>query len=185
MKLLNYFKQKTKNEYKHLNLIYSNLFKSKSRLIILLYHRIVPEISINPVGTYINCIDFEKQIKYLSNKYEIIDLSQLSENLNKYKNSNKTYLAITLDDGFCDNYLYAFPILKSLNIKASFFLPTKYIDTKNVIWDWKIIKLILLNKKFEINLNKKTYKRMDFKNREIEYIWKIINYLKTFEPIFF
>ena len=85
MKLLNYFKQKTKNEYKHLNLIYSNLFKSKSRLIILLYHRIVPEISINPVGTYINCIDFEKQIKYLSNKYEIIDLSQLSENLNKYK----------------------------------------------------------------------------------------------------
>ena len=37
--------------------------------------------------------------------------------------------AITFDDGFENNYVNAWPVLKELNLPATIFVATKYLDS--------------------------------------------------------
>jgi peptidoglycan/xylan/chitin deacetylase (PgdA/CDA1 family) len=43
-------------------------------------------------------------------------------------------VAITLDDGYRDNFEHAFPILKSLSLPATVFLATAVIGTGKILW---------------------------------------------------
>jgi hypothetical protein len=45
---------------------------------------------------------------------------------------------ITFDDGYKDNYIYAYPILKKYDVPATIFLATGYIDNKKVFWTTKL-----------------------------------------------
>ncbi|GAG29378.1 unnamed protein product, partial [marine sediment metagenome] len=67
--------------------------------------------------------DFEDQIKYLSEKYKIISLKDYVSFLNgkKKKIPSKTCI-LTFDDGLVDHYKNVLPILKKLNLPATFFI---------------------------------------------------------------
>ena len=43
-------------------------------------------------------------------------------------------IAITFDDGYRDNFVCAFPILKKLGIPATIFLATEYMDSGQLPW---------------------------------------------------
>jgi len=45
---------------------------------------------------------------------------------------------LTFDDGYRDNYEKAFPILKRHGLKATFFVPTAFIDKRELSW-WDTI----------------------------------------------
>ena len=91
---------------------------------IIYYHSINPssERGINPVL-------FKEHVEWLKENFEIIDLSALEKLLvSNFTNSNEIFdrekVMITFDDGYEDNYLYAYPILSELNIPATiFFVP--------------------------------------------------------------
>jgi len=59
------------------------------------------------------------------------------------KNSDKPFIVITLDDGYKDNYINAFPIFIKYNIPFTIFIATDFPDNKAFLW-WYIIEEIIL-----------------------------------------
>lgn len=72
---------------------------------------------------------FEKQMKYLKdNGYTPITLNDLYYFLTCNKPVPEKSVVITMDDGYEDNYKYAYPILKKYNFKATIFVITGVVD---------------------------------------------------------
>jgi len=70
-------------------------------------------------GLRVSPDNFEKQIKYLKdNNWHSVTMNELIENR---KTLNYKTVAITFDDGYEDNFINAFPILKKYNFKATIF----------------------------------------------------------------
>jgi Polysaccharide deacetylase len=93
----------------------------------MMYHHVNPEpedsISINPQN-------FEAQIKYLAEEgYRSLHLPEFYSLLKNWSIPEKLVL-ITFDDGYADNYIYAYPILKKYNMKATIFPVTKFIKDR-------------------------------------------------------
>ena len=101
-------------------------YNNKS-IVILNYHSVHPS---HPLSTHPDA--FYKQMQYLANNFNIISLSDLPNYMNKIKTSNSKSVIITFDDGYEDNYIYAYPILRKLNIKATIF--TLSLDNSLDIW---------------------------------------------------
>jgi len=91
---------------------------------ILMYHHILPKSSFITSSV----AEFEKQMKFLSEKgYKTLTSKEFLE----YKKGNlkiKKGVFITFDDGWRDNFIYAYPILKKYNLKATCFLVTEWIE---------------------------------------------------------
>jgi peptidoglycan/xylan/chitin deacetylase (PgdA/CDA1 family) len=98
-----------------------------SGVVILTYHSVGDDEEFFNVKTAL----FEKQMEYLKvNNFNVIKLNDLSrtDNLKKLK---KTVI-ITFDDGYKNNYLNAFPILKKYDLPATVFINTASLG-KNII----------------------------------------------------
>jgi len=114
-----------------------------SQVAILMYHRVSPmRYAWCPNG--VNPYNFDKQMKYLSQNYEIISLNKLAEHMRRRRKTelHRKCVAITFDDGYKDNYIYAYPILKKYNIPATIFLTTGYIGTGNLLW-WDKVRYLI------------------------------------------
>jgi peptidoglycan/xylan/chitin deacetylase (PgdA/CDA1 family) len=118
---------------------------------ILTYHRIIDiddkfKFHRNVVSA--SPIDFDKQIKYVSNNFDIITFEKLDKILTGLEKPVKKPLIITFDDGYKDNFENAFPILKKYNVPATFFLTTGYINNQFVPW-WDTLAVIVNNTKIK------------------------------------
>ena len=72
---------------------------------------------------------FKQQMKYIKdNGYSTITIEQLYKFIMQNKPIPKKSVIITFDDGYIDNYQYAYPILKEFNLKATVFVIAKTID---------------------------------------------------------
>lgn len=92
---------------------------------ILMYHHV------NPRGNFINITPerFEAQMRYLSLQgYRTLNTLELFDILSGGKRIPPRSVMITFDDGWLDNYLYAFPILKRYGLKAVVFVVTSWIS---------------------------------------------------------
>lgn len=66
---------------------------------------------------------FERQMRFLrENKYNVIGVKELVALLRDKKRIPYKTVAVTFDDGYLNNYIYAFPILKKYNIPATIFV---------------------------------------------------------------
>lgn len=72
---------------------------------------------------------FRQQMKYIKdNGYSTITLDEFSKFMLENKPIPKKSVIITFDDGYVDNYQYAYPILKEFNLKATVFAIPNTID---------------------------------------------------------
>ena len=114
----------------------------KPHAAILMYHRVEPKKNSWFFPYSITTSDFETQLKYLLKHYTILSLEELVENIYKRKPISKKAVVLTFDDGYKDNYLYVYPILKKYGVPATIFLTTGPIDSGELFW-WDKITYVL------------------------------------------
>lgn len=99
---------------------------------ILMYHYIsVPpeDADIYRTDLSVTPQQFRAQMQYLvDNGYTALDLYELGLAVAGKMALPPRPVIITVDDGYVDNYLYAFPILQELGLKATFFIITEFVD---------------------------------------------------------
>ena len=115
-----------------------NLFEGNSGVSwrILTYHRVLPRAeaaSASYPGMYVTAESFAAQIKYLTNEASLVTLNWLLEALEFGRAIPKRTVAITFDDGWRDNYQFAFPILKQFGAPATIFVPTAFIGANSQV----------------------------------------------------
>jgi len=81
---------------------------------------------------------FEKQMRYISQNYTILPLEEFLECRSHGKPLPLKTVIVTFDDGWRDNYIYAFPVLKKYSIPTTIFLTTRFIGKKRVFWQEKV-----------------------------------------------
>lgn len=66
---------------------------------------------------------FQRQMRFLKERrYNVVSLEKIAVLVKQKKKLLPRTIAITFDDGFKDNYDYAFPILKKYNLPATIFV---------------------------------------------------------------
>jgi len=78
--------------------------------------------------------EFKKHLTFLKNNFKIVSLDDVKTIIEQTNPINEKIALITFDDGYIDNYEVAFPILKSLNIPATFFITTNLIGSNIIPW---------------------------------------------------
>ena len=81
---------------------------------------------------------FEQQIQFLKRAFEVVSLEEGLVNLGRRRANAKPQLAITIDDGFRDNYDLAWPLLQQYSVPATIFLATDFIDSGRPPWPTQI-----------------------------------------------
>jgi len=118
-------------------------------LTVLNYHRIAnpdapnaffkPNISATPEM-------FDAQLDYLEKNFNVISIRDLVSWLNGEEELPERAALITFDDGYRDNYLYAYPTLKRRWMPAAIFLATGYIDNNKPFF-WDLLAYAMMNTK--------------------------------------
>jgi len=71
---------------------------------------------------------FEEQCKFFSYHYNVISLRDYWLIHGGELISPRRPLIITFDDGYLDNWVYVFPLLKRYNLKATIFISPEFVD---------------------------------------------------------
>ena len=123
--------------------------RHRGRVVILTYHRVVSDHMVKDEyiqpGMYVRRQSFEAHVAYLRKQFTIISLDEL---LDLWQTSrlkrDQSYCVITFDDGWQDNYQFAFPVLAKYHVPATIFLATDFIGTAR--WFWPDQMMFLLEK---------------------------------------
>ena len=68
---------------------------------------------------------FRNQLKYLKTNFQIVTMEEVIAACYGETNLPQKAMLLTFDDGYIDNYTFAFPILGELGLQGSFFIPGK------------------------------------------------------------
>lgn len=112
--------------------------------VILTYHGVLAAGRAHDEYLSRNCVDqdaFRAQMTFLARHYTCLSLAQLVEGLATGASLPNRAAAVTFDDGFWNNYRYAFPVLQDVGVPATVFVATGHIGkgclmlwTEQVAW---------------------------------------------------
>ena len=81
----------------------------------------------------------QKILEYRQKGYRIVSIDEAAEILERIQLSTvncklSTFITLTFDDGYSDNYTLAYPLLKRLGIPFTVYVSTGFIDNKQEMW---------------------------------------------------
>ncbi|MFH1837315.1 MAG: polysaccharide deacetylase family protein [Candidatus Omnitrophota bacterium] len=110
---------------------------------ILMYHSVSSDKN---DSLHVSPSNFSKQISFLHNSgYSVISLDELVRGIKSGVSFPGKTVVITFDDGFEDNFLYAFPILTKFDMPATIFIITGYMGNKEEYLNWDQARLMSKN----------------------------------------
>jgi peptidoglycan/xylan/chitin deacetylase (PgdA/CDA1 family) len=111
--------------------------RHQGRLVIVTFHRVLPEQfrdRYHIPGLVITPEELDWTITYLKRSYTIGRLDQVHVRHEAGVTPARPLLAITFDDGYADNYIYARPVLEKHGVTSTFFVPAAFIGRDRLPW---------------------------------------------------
>lgn len=119
------------------------LWPAPSReLKVLAYHRVLDVADESRFDFDLELISasteqFDWQVRHVRDNYEPITFDDVLAVIDGKHALPKRAVIFTFDDGFDDNYVHAFPILKRHGVPATIFISSDYIGGERTFWfDW-------------------------------------------------
>lgn len=126
------------------------LRRLRPRGIVLLYHRVVT-IDADPQCLAVAPDRFSEQMEILRREFQPMPLREML-NASTRSRLPKRAVAVTFDDGYADNLLYAKPILERNRVPATIFVATRTIGQSREFWWDELGALILENPHLPVQL---------------------------------
>ncbi len=76
---------------------------------------------------------FRKQMEFYKANFNVVRMEQVIDAAKNKTELPEKSLLLTFDDGYVDNYTYAFPILEEFGFQGSFFIPGKTFTTHQLL----------------------------------------------------
>ena len=121
---------------------------------ILCYHRVNDES--DPFFSGVPVAIFAAQMEILSRYFNVLSLEELLERATK-KDVPPRAIAITFDDGYRDNYVHAFPVLRRFNLPAIIFLTTGPMDDGKPLWHDRAFEIFRRTTKADFSFRGESY----------------------------
>lgn len=131
------------------------------------YHRIGDKNNTVYDSNVFSCTrsSFEEQVVFYKNNFNVITSKEASYLIESDTQISDRFLVITFDDGYADNFIIAYPILKKNNLFATFFIATDFISSGLIPW-WDTVAFIINNtKKKNITLLELSNKQFKLKDK--------------------
>jgi len=128
------------------------LLDSKRRLVVLVYHKVVPgEMSEKLDG--VSTENFESQLRVLRKVFTVVTPDKAAAALSgKRKLGSRYPLLLTFDDGYVNNLRYAATILRRHSMPSLFFVTTGILNTGEFLWTDEVRELMLESPHREIKI---------------------------------
>ncbi len=104
----------------------------RDSFLILAFHKVSPYM--DPLGLSIMPEVFEQQMAFLKGYGQVVSLKDMLARLQKPPLGGNI-IAMTFDDGYQDNYIDAFPILKRYGLPATIFVTVEAVEKGWLYWD--------------------------------------------------
>ncbi len=76
---------------------------------------------------------FRQQLAYFKRNFDVVRMEDVIKASLGYSTLPERALLLTFDDGYIDNYTYAFPLLEEFGFQGSFFIPGKTFSTHQLL----------------------------------------------------
>ena len=135
--------------------LYRNFWRGRNQQtpfsFVVVYHRVVAEGANSEVQFDIergvSASVFEKQMQFLLRHFTPARASRIQSGI-----GSDIQFAVTLDDGYEDNYLVAAPILKKLGIPATFYVVSDFVGSDRLFWWEQVADLVRRSKRSQLDL---------------------------------
>ena len=110
-------------------------YNSKPVTVPIIYYHSIGTVNKHWVNSFLTLKlkYFNDQLKYYSKHFNTIHLKEYWKIRNNLQAPTKSPLVITFDDGYLDNWIWAFPLLKKYNLKATIFVNPEFVDPHKIV----------------------------------------------------
>ena len=125
---------------------WSMVRRGEKKLIILMYHRVMPvrdtRYQREEPGMVVSDKTFAMHMQTLHD--EKVPVMTVSDWLAQPESTRAPLtVAITFDDGWLDNYEFAFPVLKQFNFPSTLYVVTDFLNQPAPFWPNRVLSLLL------------------------------------------
>lgn len=113
---------------------------------ILMYHRFSPR----PAWRTTDLATFEEHLRYLQRHWRIVSLDAIVDRFKASGTFNPNEVVITIDDAYADFHELALPVLEQLQVPATLYVPTDFVDGREWLWPDRLLWLVRSSERDEI-----------------------------------
>lgn len=121
-------------------------WKREPQLLVLMYHRVLPvehpDRKFEQPGMYVSPQTLEMHLAVLQDHFQLVHLEEWLDDAANDRSLPDRACAITFDDGWRDNYEYAYPILSRAQAPATIFLVADAVGTQYTFWPNRLARLL-------------------------------------------